>query len=160
MGLFTVRTSKKIDTSMRLEESTAKMLDRYAHFHKGSADDVVNESLEYIFKHDKEFQQHLTANPTLEVPKAVRVKKVATPPKSPKSSEPTPSATRRRTKQHQLQHQTQLQQQLQPQEQMQKTKKCALRMKSMTLHPFQGVVKPPIRVLVSDLCTKRNGLAK
>ena len=54
MPLFTVKTSNKIDTSMRLEESTAKMLDRYAHFHKGSADDVVNESLEYIFKNTTE----------------------------------------------------------------------------------------------------------
>jgi hypothetical protein len=30
------------------------MLDRYAHFHKGSADDMVNESLEYNFRHDKD----------------------------------------------------------------------------------------------------------
>jgi hypothetical protein len=37
----------------------------------------VNESLEYIFKHDKDFQQHLTANPTEEVASSVRVKKAA-----------------------------------------------------------------------------------
>ncbi len=75
MALFTVKTSKKVETNMRLEESTAKMLGRYAHFHKGSADDVVNESLEYIFKHDKGFQQHLTAHPTQEVESSVRVKR-------------------------------------------------------------------------------------
>ncbi len=63
MALFTVKTSKKVETNIRLEESTAKMLDRYAHFHKGPADDVVNEALEYIFKHDKDFQQHLQQNP-------------------------------------------------------------------------------------------------
>jgi len=63
MPLFSVKTSKKIDTNIRLEESTAKMLDRYAHFHKGPADDVVNEALEYIFTKDKDFQQHLRANP-------------------------------------------------------------------------------------------------
>ncbi len=74
MPLFTVKTSNKIDTSMRLEESTAKMLDRYAHFHKGSADDVVNEALEYIFKHDKDFQQELRRNPDVEVASTVRVK--------------------------------------------------------------------------------------
>lgn len=74
MPLFTVKTSNKIDTSMRLEESTAKMLDRYAHFHKGSADDVVNEALEYIFKHDKDFQQDLQRNPDVEVASTVRVK--------------------------------------------------------------------------------------
>lgn len=74
MALFTVKTSNKIDTSMRLEESTAKMLDRYAHFHKGSADDVVNEALEYIFKHDKDFQQDLQQNPNVEIASTVRIK--------------------------------------------------------------------------------------
>ncbi len=87
MALFTVKASKKVETSMRLEESTAKMLDRYAHFHKASADDVVNESLEYIFKHDKDFQQYLTANPDAEVASSVRVKKV---PGSAKVLRPAP----------------------------------------------------------------------
>ena len=75
MALFTVKTSKKVETSMRLEESTAKMLDRYAHFHQGPADDVVNEALEYIFKRDKDFQQHLQQNPNQEVTASVRIKK-------------------------------------------------------------------------------------
>ena len=86
MALFTVKTSKKVETSMRLEESTAKMLDRYAHFHKGSADDVVNESLEYIFRHDKDFQQYLTANPAEEVAASVRLKKAPTASKALKPS--------------------------------------------------------------------------
>ena len=75
MALFTVKTSKKVETNIRLEESTAKMLDRYAHFHKGPADDVVNEALEYIFKHDKDFQQHLQKNPNETVAASVRIKK-------------------------------------------------------------------------------------
>jgi hypothetical protein len=89
MALFTVKTSKKVETSMRLEESTAKMLDRYAHFHKGSADDVVNESLEYIFKHDKDFQQYLSANPSEEVASSVRVKKAPGSAKAAKSGTKT-----------------------------------------------------------------------
>ena len=76
MPLFTVKTSNKIDTNIRLEESTAKMLDKYAHFHKGPADDVVNEALEYIFTKDKDFQQHLRSNPEGEVPSSLRIKKV------------------------------------------------------------------------------------
>ena len=83
MALFTVKTSNKIDTSMRLEESTAKMLDRYAHFHKAGADDVVNEALEYIFKRDKAFQQDLQQNPDVKVNSTVRVK-VPTAPKAAK----------------------------------------------------------------------------
>jgi hypothetical protein len=85
MALFTVKTSKKVETSMRLEESTAKMLDRYAHFHQGPADDVVNEALEYIFKRDKDFQQYLQQNPNQEVAASVRIKKV---PSSAKPSQP------------------------------------------------------------------------
>ena len=75
MALFTLKTSKKVDTHMRLEESTAEMLDRYAHFQKGSADEVVNGALEYVFKHDKDFQRHIQQNPHEKVASSVRVKK-------------------------------------------------------------------------------------
>ena len=74
MALFKVKVSKKIETSIRLEESTAKMLDRYAHFHKSPADDVVNEALQYIFTKDKEFQQQLAAEPDVKVEPTLRVK--------------------------------------------------------------------------------------
>ena len=73
MALFTVTTSNKIDTSMRLEESTVKMLNRYAHFHKAAAEDVVDKALEYIFQHDKAFQQDLAAKPDETVTETVRV---------------------------------------------------------------------------------------
>ena len=65
MALFKVKTSKKVETQLRLEESTAKMLDRYAHFHQASADEVANEALEYCFTRDKDFQQHLQQNVTV-----------------------------------------------------------------------------------------------
>ncbi len=78
---------------MRLEESTAKMLDRYAYFHKGPADDVVNESLEYIFRHDKDFQQYLTANATEEVAASVRVKKAPSSAKAPKTAAKSSEST-------------------------------------------------------------------
>jgi hypothetical protein len=77
--LFKVRTSKKVGTSIRLEESTAKMLDRYAQFHKSPADDVVNDALEYIFTKDKDFQQELSQNPNAQVEDAHKVKRVVVP---------------------------------------------------------------------------------
>ena len=86
MALFTVKTSKKVETSMRLEESTAKMLDRYAHFHQGPADEVVNEALEYIFKRDRDFQQYLQQNPNQEVTASVRIKKASGSAKPSKAS--------------------------------------------------------------------------
>ncbi len=77
MPLFSVKTSKKVEANIKLEESTARMLDRYAHFHKGPADEVVNEALEYIFTKDKDFQQWLRSEPNIEVPNSLRLKKVS-----------------------------------------------------------------------------------
>jgi hypothetical protein len=82
MPLLSVTASKKIETNIRLEESTAKLLDQYAAFLKaGSADDVVNKALEYVFTKDKDFQQHLEQNPDAKVPSLLRVKKVPAAPK-------------------------------------------------------------------------------
>ena len=87
MALFKVKVSKKIDTRIRLEESTAKMLDRYAHFHESPADEVVNEALEYIFSKDKDFQKQLSEQPDIEVPATLRVQ-------LPGAVEPAPKPTR------------------------------------------------------------------
>ena len=75
MPLLTVTASKKIDATLRLEESTAKMIDRYAAFLKVSADDVVDKGMEYIFTKDKDFQQHLDKQPDFHVPASLRIKK-------------------------------------------------------------------------------------
>ena len=84
MALFTVKTSNKIDTSMKLEESTVKLLDRYAHYLKASAEDVVNASLEYVFERDKDFQNYLQQNPDEEIAGTVRIRKPAAPAKDAK----------------------------------------------------------------------------
>lgn len=79
MPLFKVRTSKKVGTTIKLEESTTAMLDRYAQFHKSPADDVVNDALEYIFTKDRDFQQELSKNPEASVEDAYKVKRVVVP---------------------------------------------------------------------------------
>lgn len=79
MALLSITASKKVEATVRLEESTAKLVDRYAHFVKASADDVVNKGLEYIFTKDKEFQQHLAGNPSETVPTALRLKRPLPP---------------------------------------------------------------------------------
>jgi len=90
MALLIVKSSKKIDATLRLEESTAKMIDRYAAFLQVSADEVVDKGMEYIFTKDKDFQQHLTAEPNRTVPASLRIKKspstVSTPKKVTKAS--------------------------------------------------------------------------
>ena len=75
MALLTVKASKKVEALLKLEESTAKMIDRYAAFLKVSADDVVNEGMEYIFTKDKDFQQHLETEPNTTVQASLRIKK-------------------------------------------------------------------------------------
>lgn len=92
MPLFKVRTSKKIGTTIKLEESTTAMLDRYAQFHKSPADDVVNDALEYIFTKDKDFQQELSKNPNAQVEESFRVKRVVVPSPAAKKAT-TPAAT-------------------------------------------------------------------
>jgi hypothetical protein len=77
MPLLSVTASKKIETNIRLEESTAKLVDQYAAFLRASsADDVVNKALEYVFTKDKDFQQHLEQNPDAKVPSLLRIKKI------------------------------------------------------------------------------------
>ncbi|MBB5342024.1 hypothetical protein [Tunturiibacter gelidoferens] len=75
MALLTVKASKKIDATLKLEESTAKMIDRYAAFLNVSADEVVEKGMEYIFTKDKDFQQHLDKQPDFHVPASLRIKK-------------------------------------------------------------------------------------
>ncbi len=82
MALLSIKASKKIETAVKLEESTAKLVDRYAHFLNVPADDVIESALQYIFTRDKEFQQHLAKNGEADVPSALRVKKPPTPARS------------------------------------------------------------------------------
>ncbi|MGI4756181.1 MAG: hypothetical protein ACRYGF_04945 [Janthinobacterium lividum] len=77
MPLLSIQASKKVETTVKLEESTAKRVDQYAHFAKSSADDVVNLALEYVFTKDKDFQQYLETNQDGETPSALRIKKPA-----------------------------------------------------------------------------------
>ncbi|WP_353070778.1 hypothetical protein [Tunturiibacter gelidiferens] len=85
MALLTVKASKKIDATLKLEESTAKMIDRYAAFLNVSADEVVDKGMEYIFTKDKDFQQHLDKQPDVHVPASLRIKKAPSTPTAMKN---------------------------------------------------------------------------
>ena len=73
--MLSVKASHKVEASIRIEESNANLLNRYAHFLGVSADEVVNAGLEYVFAKDKEFQCHLQAHSEESVPLSLRVKK-------------------------------------------------------------------------------------
>src|SRR5215475_7442551 len=75
MALLNVKASKKVEAIIRLEESTAKMIGRYAAFLKVPADEVVDKGMEFIFSKDKEFQQHLEQEPNAQASNTLRLKK-------------------------------------------------------------------------------------
>jgi hypothetical protein len=85
MPLLSIQSSKKIEALIRLEDSTAKRVDQYAHFAKATADQVVNQALEYVFTKDKDFGQYLEEHADHEVPSALRVKKPVVPPATKKN---------------------------------------------------------------------------
>ena len=85
MPLLSIQASKKVETTVRLEESTAKRVDQYAHFAKASADDVVNQALEYVFTKDKDFQQYLDQHQGGDTPSALRIKRPAVAPPGKKN---------------------------------------------------------------------------
>jgi hypothetical protein len=75
MPLLDITASKKITAIVTLEDSTAKQIDQYAAFTKGSADDVVNAALEYIFSKDKDFQKYRDDNGTVKPSIPLRMKR-------------------------------------------------------------------------------------
>jgi hypothetical protein len=59
MPLLEITNSRKVTTTVSLEESTASLVNQYAAFTSVAADDVVNKALEYVFTKDKDFQKYM-----------------------------------------------------------------------------------------------------
>ena len=87
MPLLEIVASKKVTAVVTLEDSTAKQIDQYAAFTKGSADDVVNAALEYIFSKDKDFQKYREENAAAKPTIGLRMKRAATNGKGTKPSQ-------------------------------------------------------------------------
>ena len=77
MPTLKIVASKKITAIVTIEDATAKQIDQYAAMTKGSADDVVQAALDYVFSGDKDFtrfrEENATAKPTI----PLRLKKPA-----------------------------------------------------------------------------------
>jgi hypothetical protein len=54
--------SKKVIATITLEQSTAELVDRYAQYVNGGADEVVDKALNYVFNKDKDFQKYAEDN--------------------------------------------------------------------------------------------------
>ena len=93
MPLLKIVASKKITAIVTIEDATAKQIDQYAAMTKGSADDVVQAALDYVFSSDKEFtkfrEEHASEKPTF----PLRLKKPASTAAKPEEASPSTRAT-------------------------------------------------------------------
>jgi hypothetical protein len=75
MPLIEVTQSRYVTATIRLESATANLIDQYAAFVRGSADDVVDKALNYVFAKDREFQEHLKSPRSAKVVPSLRVRR-------------------------------------------------------------------------------------
>jgi hypothetical protein len=80
MPLIEVTQSRYVSATIRLESATASLIDQYAAFVHGSADDVVDKALNYVFAKDREFQEYLKSAESAKVSASLRVRRAGTEP--------------------------------------------------------------------------------
>ena len=90
MPLLEIIASKKITAIVTIEDATAKQVDQYAAMTKGSADDVIEAALTYVFSKDKEFakfrEDYASAKPSI----PLRLKRPANTPAKQEDATPAP----------------------------------------------------------------------
>ena len=98
MPLLEITNSRKVTTTVSLEESTAHLVNQYAAFTSVAADDVVNKALEYVFAKDKDFQKYMETSNDAKPIHPLRVKRgnddapKGKPGRKPATSVPAPAA--------------------------------------------------------------------
>jgi hypothetical protein len=75
--LLEINQTHYISASVRLDESTAVLVDQYAAFIHASADDVVDKALNYVFSKDRDFQEFLKTPQANHVASVLRVRRGA-----------------------------------------------------------------------------------
>jgi hypothetical protein len=75
MPLIEVTQSRYVSATIRLDSATASLIDHYAAFVHGSADDVVDKALNYVFAKDREFQDYLKSSQAARVVPSLRVRR-------------------------------------------------------------------------------------
>jgi hypothetical protein len=80
MPLIEVTQSQHLSATIRLESSTAKLVDQYAAFVHGSADDVIDKALNCVFAKDRDFQVYLKYPKSANVPRSLRVRRIGAEP--------------------------------------------------------------------------------
>lgn len=75
MPLLEIVQTTHVNATVRLEESTAALVDQYAAFLHAPADEVVDKALVYVFAKDREFQDFLRTPEAAQVPASLRVRR-------------------------------------------------------------------------------------
>jgi hypothetical protein len=75
MPLLEIVQVRQITASIRLDETTAVLIDQYAAFLHASADEVVDKALIYVFARDSDFQEFLRTPEAARVPQTLRIRR-------------------------------------------------------------------------------------
>ena len=76
MPLIEVTKGRYVSATIRLDSETATLIDQYAAFVHGSADEVVDKALNYVFAKDREFQEYLKSPLAAKPVPSLRVRRV------------------------------------------------------------------------------------
>ena len=75
MPLLEINLRRYITALIRLDETTAQLVDQYAAFVHVSADGVVDKALNYVFSKDRDFQDFLKTPQAKQVAPTLRVRR-------------------------------------------------------------------------------------
>ena len=95
MPLLEIVQTTHVNATVRLEESTALLVDQYAAFLHAPADEVVDKALGYVFAKDRDFQDFLRTAEAAHVLPSLRVRRLGqngAAPESNGSAGPTKSS--------------------------------------------------------------------
>src|SRR3984885_6413711 len=87
MPLLEIVQIRQVTASIRLDESTATQIDKYAAFLQASADEVVDKALTYVFAKDRDFQEFLRTPQAAHAPQSLRIRR---PPQNGAATEVIP----------------------------------------------------------------------
>jgi hypothetical protein len=89
MPLLEIVQTTHVNATIRLEESTATLVNQYAAFLHAPPDEVVDKALPYVFSKDRDFQDFLRTSEAARVQPALRVRRLGQNGSSPEPANGT-----------------------------------------------------------------------
>jgi len=77
MPLLEIVQTHQVSATIRLDQTTAEQIDQYATFLQAPADEVVDKALAYVFAKDRDFQDFLRTQGSVEVPQSLRIRRIS-----------------------------------------------------------------------------------